>query len=173
MDFVPSTLLGMREGTIVRCAQSSDLGYIDSLRKREGQALGFIPKDVYTSILERRRVHERDRWKYQEVLVTTDNEDLTGFSMTSYYAELANVFQIVVQQDARRWHRALLMIDQIESKAVGVHKVGVTCRVAMDLESNLFWRSIGYVPIGEVTSTWLNQKESQSKRPLWVYEKRF
>lgn len=158
MDFVPSTPLGIREGTIVRCAEEKDWLYIDGLRKKEGQALGFIPRDVYTSVLERRRVHNRDRWKYQEVLVTTDNGDLTGFSMTSYFSDMANVFQIVVQQDARRWHRALLMIDQIDAKARGLKRRGITCRVAMDLDSNVFWRAIGYSPVGSVVSTWLNQK---------------
>ena len=163
LDFIPDIALACREGTVCRCAGAADWEFIDHLRKREGQALGFIPKDVYLSVLERRRVHNRDRWKYQEVIVTTDNNDLTGFSMTSYFSEMANVFQIVIQQDARRWHRALLMLDQIEAKARGLNRKGVTCRVAMDLESNVFWRAVGYCPIAQTTSTWLNQKESQSK----------
>ena len=171
--FVPGITLGWRDGTTLRNASGPDWIYIDSLRKREGAALGFIPKDVYISVLERRRVHNRDRWRYQEVLVTEDNGQLTGFAMTSYHATMANIFQIVVQQDARRWHRALLMADYIEERARALGKAGVKCRVACDLESNLFWRAIGYCPLGKVVSTWLNQRESASKRPLWAYEKSF
>lgn len=172
-QFTPGIVLGMREGTLLRNGQGEDWLYIDSLRKKEGNALGFIPKDVYISVLERRRVHNRDRWKYQEVLVTEDNGQLTGFCMTSYFSDMANIFQVVVQQDARRWHRALLMVDHVEDRAHQLNKSGVTCRVAMDLESNMFWRGVGYNPVGETISTWLNQKESASKRPLFVYEKSF
>ena len=173
LDFTPSLYLDVRDGTILRCAKAEDWLYIDCLRKKEGRALGFIPKDTYLSVLERRRIHERDRWKYQEVLVTEDNGELTGFCMTSYYSSLANIFQVVVQNDARRWHRALLMADSVERKARGLGKIGICCRVAKDLESNLFWGAVGYIPVGTVISSWLNQRESQSNRPLWAYEKRF
>lgn len=65
------------------------------------------------------------------------------------------------------------MADAVEEKARGLGKDGITCRVAVDLESNLFWRSIGYIPVAQKISTWLNQKESQSRRSLWVYERLF
>ena len=159
--------------TIVRSGLPGDWCYIDSLRKRESAALGFIPKAVYESVLERRRVANRDRWKYQRIIVTVDNQDLTGFCMWSVYAEFSNIFQIVVQEDARRWYRAMLMTDWVESEARQLRKDGITCRVAVDLESNIFWQAMGYIPIEQVTSTWLNQRESQSKRPLWVYKKPF
>ncbi len=167
------TLLGIREGTILREGTWADWLPLDSLRKKEGAALGFIPKAVYESVLTRTRVANRDRWKYQDVIVTEDNADFTGFCMTSYAKDLANVFQIVVRQDARRWHRALLMIDSVEDKAKRLGKKGITCRVAQDLESNFFWTAIGYSVQGLVTSTWLNQTESQSKRQLYVYVKKF
>lgn len=174
---VPNNLpgvLAIREGTILREGTWDDWLALDSLRKKEGAALGFIPKAVYESVLTKTRVANRDRWKYQDVLVTEDNADFTGFCMTSYAnKELANVFQIVVRQDARRWHRALLMLDSIEEKAKRLGKLGVTCRVAIDLESNLFWQGTGYKVVHETVSTWLNQEVSQSGRALYVYEKRF
>lgn len=49
----------------------------------------------------------------------------------------------------------------------------MTCRVAYDFESNFFWRAMGYSPTGIATSTWLNQRQSKSKRPLIVYVKDF
>lgn len=159
--------------TSVRRALWADWLYIDSLRKREGAALGFIPKAVYESVLTEARVANRDRWKYQRVIVTVDNASLTGFCMWSTHAAMSNIFQIVVQEDARRWARALLMTQWVEAEALELGKVGVKCRVAVDLESNLFWRALGYQPVELVTSTWLNQRESKSKRPLWVYHKIF
>lgn len=172
MDYAPPPLL-IREGTLLRPGTWEDWLPIDSLRKKEGAALGFIPKAVYESVLTQTRVANRDRWKYQDVLVTEDNGELTGFCMTSYAKSYANVFQVVVRADARRWHRALMMIDAVESKARHLQKEGITCRVAVDLESTFFWMAIGFEIVGLATSTWLNQKESQSKRPLNVYRKTF
>lgn len=157
--------------TILRDALPSDINYIDSLRKKEGSALGFIPIAAYESVASRTTVAKRDRWKYQTLMVTEDNGDLTGFCYVSYSGQDAHIFQIVVQQDARRWQRALLMADQVERDARNFGKRSVTCRVAVDLESNLFWTAIGYIPIRRITSTWLNQRESKSRRELWHYEK--
>jgi predicted GNAT superfamily acetyltransferase len=157
--------------TQLRDARPEDFTYIDSLRKKEGSALGFIPKDAYLSVLNRTTVANRERWRYQRILVTVDNNDLTGFCYASYASNYANIIQIVVQNDARRWHRALMLADAVEKDAITYGKNGLTCRVAYDLESNHFWRAIGYEPVSQVISTWLNQKESKSKRPLWVYKK--
>lgn len=166
-------ILAVRDGTLLREGTWADWLPLDSLRKKEGAALGFIPKAVYESVLTRTRVANRDRWKYQDVLVTEDNADFTGFCMTSYAKPLAHIFQIVIRADARRWHRALLMLDAVEEKARRLGKDGLTCRVAKDLEANWFWNACGYSVKEEVTSTWLNQVESQSKRVLNIYEKRF
>lgn len=157
--------------TNVRDAVSCDWLYIDSLRKREGSALGFIPKDAYTSVLEGRQIANRERHKYQRIIVTEDNGDLTGFCYASFASDWASIIQIVVQSDARRWHRAILMVDLVEAEASKRSNIGIKCRVAIDLESNWFWRAIGYEPERIVTSTWLNQRESASKRPLVLYRK--
>lgn len=162
--------------TTMRDATQHDLPYIESLRRKEGSALGFIPASVYeqtaTRMLSTTDANPRYRWLYMRLLVVEDNGDLTGFCLCSFATEIARILQIVVQEDARRWYRATLMADEVEREAVKRHKNAISCRVAMDLESNFYWRALGYTPVGEVVSTWLNQRESHSKRPLWVYEKR-
>jgi len=161
------------EETIVRDATSQDWLYIDSLRKKEGASLGFIPEVTYQSVLERRVVAGRKRWKYQRLIVTVDNNELTGFCYYSLHDDLVTIIQIVVQPDARRWYRAALMVGVVEGDAQKAAKYGITCRVAVDLESNFFWRAMGYEPVDTVVSTYLNRKESKSKRPLFVYIKRW
>lgn len=157
--------------TVIRDASPQDLIYIDSLRKKEGNALGFIPIAAYESVAMRVPVANRARYLYSRLLVTVDNNDLTGFCYVSFSQAKAHIFQIVVQEDARRWYRALLMADEVEREAKKRGNQFITCRVAYDLESNFFWSGIGYVVIANTVSTWLNQKESQSRRPLLVYEK--
>ena len=159
--------------TTLRRAIPSDWKYIDALRKKNGSSLGFIPQDAYLSVLEARRLANRDRFKTQAIYVTEDNGDLTGFVYASYASSCANIIQIVVQEDARRWHRALLLADKVEADARARYREGIKARVAWDLESNDFWKAIGYAPISLVTSTWLNQRESKSRRPLWIYAKHF
>ena len=164
-------VISLSEGTTLRDGVESDLRFVDSLRKSEGSALGFIPIAVYESVLGRKSVAGRDRYRYSRMLITEDNSDLTGFCYVSYSGEYASIVQIVVRADARRWHRALMMSDEVERDCLRMGKRGIKCRVAYDLESNFFWRAIGYIPVRQVTSTWLNQKESKSKRPLWLYKK--
>ena len=166
-------IVGFSHGTILRHGTEADYPYIDSLRKKEGNALGFIPKDAYLSVLGGVRLANRDRWKYQTLWVTEDNGDLTGFCYSTFSNDVANIIQIVVQQDARRWHRALLMADAVEAEAKRRDKSGIKCRVAHDLESNFFWQAVGYAPITQKRATFLNHAESQSNRAIWLYAKHF
>jgi hypothetical protein len=157
--------------TLIREAIPSDFLYIDNLRKKEGNALGFLPKNAYMSVLEKKRIANRDRWKYQKIWVTTDNDDLTGFCYASFNDDPVTIIQIVVQEDARRWHRAIMLESVVVEEAKKRFLTSIKCRVAYDLESNFYWKAIGYNPITTTTSTWLNQKESKSKRPIIVYHK--
>ena len=152
-------------------AKDGDFLFIDSLRKKEGKALGFIPKAVYESILEKRRVANRDRWKYSRIFITMDNDVKTGFCYITFAKQDLHIQQIVIQNDARRWHRAKMMLDYAEKICQQLGKTAITARVAVDLESNLFWKGCGYEIQNTTTSTWLNQKESKSKRPLHYYIK--
>lgn len=156
--------------TIVRPAIITDLKYIDSLRKKEGKALGFIPKATYQSVITKCPIDGRKRFRYSRLTVCEDDQVLTGFCYSSFSDQyVCHIFQIVVQEDARRWARASLLEQDVRQEANRWQKSGITCRVAYDLESNFFWRAVGYEPIKKVTSTWLNQRESKSRRPLWLY----
>ena len=64
-----------------------------------------------------------------------------------------------------------MMLDYVEKRAKELGKTSVTARVAVDLESNMFWNGCGYNVVATTTSSWLNQKESKSKRQLHYYVK--
>lgn len=159
----------MTTQTILREGIPADWKYIESLRIKESNSLGFIPKNSYISVLGKTSDKGRDRWKYARINVVEDNGDLTGFCYATFFREIAHIYQIVVQEDARRWYRATLLEDAVREDAKKYKCCGIVCRVAFDLESNFFWKAMGYIPMKEITSTWLNQKESKSKRPLWLY----
>jgi len=151
-------------------ARLEHIPYIDSLRKKNGNELGFIPLDAYLSVASRTGIGGRHRYLYQRLMVSIDNGDLTGFCYSSFNEQVAHIFQIVIQEDARRWERASMLEADVRNEALRQNKSGISCRVAYDIEANFFWRALGYVPMRQVTSTWLNQRESNSKRPLWHYQ---
>jgi len=157
--------------TVLKTAVEEDFLFIDSLRKKEGKALGFIPRAVYDSILQQKRVGNRDRYKYSEIIKTVDNLDNTGFCYYTFSGQDLKIQQIVIQNDARRFNRALMMLDHVEKRAKELGKTFITARVAIDLESNLFWSGCGYSVINQMTSSFMNRTESKSKRQLHYYSK--
>jgi GNAT superfamily N-acetyltransferase len=154
-------------------ATPSDWLYIDSLRKKEGNALGFIPKDAYISVLSGAPVDGRRRYEYQRLWLIRDNDDPTGYVYASFVWPMASVWQIVVQEDARRWERATKLLQQVEHHAMANGMQGIKARVADDLEAVLFWEASGYTAAASTNSTYLNQGPSKSGRKITTWVKRF
>ncbi len=155
----------------VRQATEEDLAAIEALRRHDGKDLGFVPAAKYEHIVRRTSDRGRTRWRYEWLIVLTDNDDLTGFCLAGFHRDGAKVEQVCVREDARRMERALRLVDAIEREARRRHCPRLRCRVAADIEANYFWRAAGYVPVAETVSTWLNLRESLSRRPLIVYDK--
>lgn len=163
-------------GTVVYDALPSDWLYIDSLRKREGDALGFIPQQQYISILQKQpRLHGGSLTHYYRsecIFVCMDNDDLTGFCYVGFGSgRYANIYQVVVQEDARRWQRASLLLEALETEALERALPAAKARVAVDIEANAFWTAAGYGVVNTVSSTFLARTASKSGRILHVYFK--
>jgi GNAT superfamily N-acetyltransferase len=148
-----------------------DIPAIEALRRADGDCLGFVPIAKYEHITLRTSDRGRDRWKYEWLLVSVDNEDITGFCIGGFHRGGCKMQQLAVRQDARRMTRALLLMDTMEEEARKRGCPFIRARVAYDIEANFFWRAAGYIPVTTTTSTWLNIRESKSKRPLIVYDK--
>lgn len=157
--------------TIVRLARFDDLPAIEALRRADGDALGFVPKAKYEHITLKTSDRGRDRWKYEWLIVAVDNDDITGFLLTGFHRDGCKMQQLCVRDDARRMERALRLVGACEDEARKRGSLRIRCRVAADIEANFFWRAAGYEPIAMTTSTWLNVRESISRRPLLIYDK--
>jgi hypothetical protein len=114
----------------------------------------------------------RVRHRYESMWTVTDNGEVTGYVMAGFHRNGGKIEQICVRHDARRMERALRLEAMVDAEARARTMPCIRCRVAVDLEANLFWTAAGYSPIATTTSTWVNQHESKSRRPLIVYEKR-
>lgn len=159
--------------TTARIASPDDWKYIEMLRRREGSALGFVPKDRYLSVLEERESYGRRRWLYERLWLAEDNGDPTGFCYASFPSRtgITKLWQVCVQEDARRWHRALLLVSAVEAEARARGMQRIEARVAADLEANLFWRAAGYELGADTVSTFLNRSIAKSGRVILVYNK--
>ncbi len=166
-----SDMQGNWNETVIRPATMNDLKAIDSLRKADGDCLGFLPLAKLEHIVNQTLDRGRRRWLYESLYVCEDNGDLTGYVLAGFHREGSKIEQICVRQDARRMERAIELESVVSKESLSRTKARIRCRVASDIEANWFWKAIGYTPVAELTSTWLNQRESQSRRPLTVYDK--
>lgn len=169
--YTPGEVLGVSPGgTVLRHALPSDVRGVDALRKADSGSLGFINIGNYESVTTKTRVHNRDRWKSQHLLVTTDNDDLTGFAYVSYFQPAyTEIIQICVRRDARRMERALLMEQYVEQVSRQIDKPMLRARVAYDIDAVFFWSVIGFQVSGMELSTQYNRRTSQAKRPLFIF----
>lgn len=155
---------------MIRSAVISDVNYIVSLANKESFCLGFIPKMAYESAIT--GIKTGKRWSNtcnDKLFVCEENGDLVGFVMFSY-GNPAKCNQICIQEDARLIERgkALLSAAISHGNLKGIEDF--SCGCADDLPSNLFWKTMGWVKVGERKgishkNTW---KES-SKRVVNIY----
>lgn len=160
----------------VRQAVVVDLPYVISLSKKENHSLGFIPKMAYESAIT--GIKTGDRWSNvcnDKLFVIECNKDLVGFCIASFgipnsISKKGKIAQICLQTDARKFLRGRKLLDAVieYGKTQGTFAFSAGC--ADDLESNLFWRAMGWIKIGSRfgishKNTW----KQTSKRVINVY----
>jgi len=160
----------------VRFAKLEDIKYIISLSKIETKSLGFIPKMAYESAIT--GIKTGDRWSNvcnDKLFVIECNNDLVGFCLASFgvpnsISKKGKIAQICLQTDARKFLRGRLLLDKVVDygKSQGTFAFSAGC--ADDLESNLFWKSMGWICIAQRfgfshKNTW----KQSSKRIINIY----
>jgi ribosomal protein S18 acetylase RimI-like enzyme len=118
-----------------------DLSYIFSLARELREELGFLPFCAYEL------ARAKNLLKIQRM-----NDAPCGFILTGPANPGRNVkiYQVAIQYDARLREHATQLVREIEARAATAQCPGVTLRCAADLDANLFWQSLGYVPGEEV-----------------------
>ena len=110
-----SNTLYVKDDLSVRTATDKDKAFIDKLQKDNSYAVGFIQATVW------------DKYVFGG-----ERNFVVGRKAYSY----AKVQQIAVREDARRldYGSALIAVD----------RMGVTLRCRVDLDSNHFWKALGF-----------------------------
>jgi hypothetical protein len=125
---------------VIRKAALSDILYIDSLRKRYGNAVGFIPKQRYEMEINGERSGV--------LMVYEENTDLIGFIYATHNNDgVVHIQQVAIQDDARRQERGSELVEAITRQNDWL----ISLRCADDLEANMLWGALGFDPQNKVT----------------------
>ena len=137
-------ILYTKNDLIVRNSTLQDLIFIDKLQKDNSYAVGFIQRTVWDKYVfggERNFV----------VFVCEKNNDPVGYILLTpgiKFGSYAKIQQIAIREDARRldYGSALIAVVRDFCETFGRH--GVTLRCRTDLESNKFWKALGFYKYG-------------------------
>lgn len=142
-------------GILVRTSNVNDLLILDKLQKENTYAVGFIPKTYF----------EKAVWGGQKnaiVLICMANNDEVGYVYITPGKHLgyAKIQQIAVRNDARRLQYGSALIDVCKQFCIKFERYGFTLRCRVDLDSNYFWKSLGFEKYG----IWEKGKRGKTSR---------
>ena len=125
---------------IVRNATYRDASIIDKLQRENSYAVGFIQNTIWDKY-----VFGGERNFF--VLVVEANNDPVGYTLITPGRGMGSylrIQQIAVRDDARRLKYGHALMAVIERFATEQNRAGARLRCRADLESNHFWRAMGF-----------------------------
>jgi hypothetical protein len=157
--------------TTVRPATAGDLRAIEAMRRRDFDALGWVPMPRWRALVDGTADSRGYRPAVNERLyVATDNDDLTGYLYGST-ATTGRIFQCCVRHDARRDARATLLASRFLDDPRLIDRPTVV-RVAADLvDAMSFWASLSFEPITLATGC-TGRHHTPTGRLLRILERR-
>jgi GNAT superfamily N-acetyltransferase len=135
-----SSNLYQKDDLVVRTATEADRTFIDKLQKENSYAVGFIQSTIWDKYVfggERNFV----------VFICEKNDDLVGYVLLTPGRgpyTYAKIQQIAVREDARRLDYGSALLAVVKDFCNTFNRIGVTLRCRIDLESNHFWRNLGF-----------------------------
>lgn len=125
---------------IVRTASITDAPLIDKLQRENSYAVGFIQRTIWDKY-----VFGGERNFF--VLVVEANADPVGYCLITPGKgpnTYVRIQQIAVRNDARRLHYGTALLAVIRAFCAEYQRTGAKLRCRADLESNKFWRAMGF-----------------------------
>jgi N-acetylglutamate synthase-like GNAT family acetyltransferase len=125
-------------------ATLSDLSFIDSLQKKFGRSLGFLPTAALEVNLEAGNVD-----------LCLENGEPAGYLLCrprlAWQPLLGSIVQAAVAMDAQRRHHGLALLLQVEERAIKAGQIALQANCAVGVEANEFWATSGFKPIAHLT----------------------
>lgn len=149
--------------TNIRAATLADLRFVDDLRAREWEAVGFIPMSRYEAV-----VHGEGG----RLFVAEQNDELCGFLYATTGFPLVSVTQIAVEEDARRVEIGRALMERLVEEATAVNRLGLRSRVAVDLEAHKFYQALGFEALcRHLGKSWWTRDSGPKSRVVTHYER--
>lgn len=121
-----------------------DLHFIDSLQKKFGRSLGFLPTQALEVNLEAGNVD-----------LAMENDEPAGYLLCrprlAWQPLLGSIVQAAVAMDAQRRRHGLALLLQVEERARAAGQVALQANCAVGVEANEFWQAAGFKPIAHLT----------------------
>ncbi len=107
--------------------------YVDSLQKKNSEALSFYPKSVFEREIEKGRV-----------FLGMLGGEPCGYLYVGAQSRDVKLHQVCIEYDARRRLYGEGIVKVMEDYAEEGRASSITLRCGFDLEANDFWSSMGY-----------------------------
>lgn len=111
----------------------SMIDYVDSLQRKNAEALSFYPRQVF----------EREQEKGRLFLGMLNGEPC-GYLYVGAAGVDVKCHQVCIQYDARRRFYGAAIVAVMEQYASEAKSSSITLRCGFDLDANDFWKSMGY-----------------------------
>jgi hypothetical protein len=108
--------------------------FVDSLQKKNAEALSFYPKQVF----------ERESEKGRIFLGLLNGEPCGYLYAGAKSDKDVKLHQVCIQYDARRKLYGAGITAVMEEYAQSGNATSITLRCGFDLDANVFWESMGY-----------------------------
>ncbi len=119
---------------LVTTEHPSLVTYVDSLQKKNAEALSFYPRAVF----------ERERDRKRILLLMLGGEPAGYIYHGGGRDGLMRCHQVCIQYDARRRLYGAALVAEMEHKAAKMNCHAVQLRCGFDLDANAFWKSLDY-----------------------------
>jgi ribosomal protein S18 acetylase RimI-like enzyme len=118
-----------------RADRESSVRFVVHGGRKDYLALGFLPRCRIENYLDL-------GW----ITFARINNERVGFMLAGQHKTSWRIYQLWVVSDARRLAVASAILNCLARQAQEKAAPDIRCWVAADLESNLFWRAIGFNP---------------------------
>ena len=154
---------------MVRNASYRDASIIDKLQRDNSYAVGFIQQTIWDKY-----VFGGERNFF--VLIVEANHDPVGYTLITPGRGMGSylrIQQIAVRDDARRLHYGHALMSVIERFAREQQRAGARLRCRADLDSNHFWRAMGFTVEGVVTKGSVNHVGFKASNDINMWMREF
>ena len=162
-------ILWSKGDLIVRNASYRDAAIVDKLQRDNSYAVGFIQQTIWDKY-----VFGGERNFF--VLIVEANNDPVGYTLITPGRGMGSylrIQQIAVRDDARRLHYGNALMSVIERFAREQQRAGARLRCRADLDSNNFWKEMGFTVERVVTKGTVNHVGFKASNDINMWMREF